>query len=60
MIGAIAQIMHRTTKVKRQDVFRQNTLGVISKGTIIHMNFTQFRTNDIKEGIGQGRHTLLK
>jgi NADH-ubiquinone oxidoreductase chain 6 len=31
MIGAIVLTMHRTTKVKRQDVFRRNALDVIGK-----------------------------
>ena len=31
MIGAIVLTMHRTTKVKRHDVFRRNALDVIGK-----------------------------
>ena len=40
MIGAIVLTMHRTTKVKRQDVFRRNALD--SRRTTIHIQNRRF------------------
>jgi NADH-ubiquinone oxidoreductase chain 6 len=38
MIGAIVLTMHRTTKVKRQDVFRRNAID--SRRTIMKRTFS--------------------